>query len=123
MLPGHQSASGPDRGSDAASAAAAERPAPTARPRAKSALRGLTWVYGGRRRGRAFLEPSLCPSPAWWALDWRPGQRDLAVGFLTRRLGVGTGSHLSTPASVQVNGLTDDFARALLPQRSHSPSG
>src|SRR3954470_21951142 len=74
----------------------------------------------------SFLEPPLCPSPAWWALDWRPGQRDLAVGFLTRRPGVGTESPLSTSASVQVNRLTNDFARALhprpCPQRQDNPS-
>jgi transposase len=41
------------------------RRVPLARARAKSALRGLTSGYGGRRPGSSFLEAPLCPSPAW----------------------------------------------------------
>src|SRR3954449_6284503 len=83
------------------------------RARAKSALRGLTCGFGGQRPESRLLSHDCAldlhgqhSAPAqvratWWLIWRRDGPDSTPDGSL------------STPASAQVNCLSDDFARAL----------
>src|SRR4051794_34695357 len=85
---------------------------PTSRARAKSVLRGLTCGYGGQRPKSGLLSPRC-------AL-YLHGEHSahVQVGATRRSVCRSAGPEsaadrrLSTPASEQVNRLSDDFARA-----------
>jgi hypothetical protein len=92
-----------------------------ARARAKSALPGLTCGYGGEWQESGLLNYGCAlylhgehSTPAqvrviWWSV-WRRDGPDSAPD-----------RSLSTPASEQVNRLSDDFARACVPNSERSP--